>query len=135
MHILTLPSLPPIPPPPSPFPQVWARDLKADLTRLRDHHGVTTVVCLLNEAELRSLKGGGLQLLKPVDGAVQLNPADPYSFNAPGDPTLEPIHLQYSDILVSSLCFHMGQLVPLYATCATTPPPSGPTTFNTSPCP
>jgi hypothetical protein len=36
--------------------QVWARDVKADLARLRDHYGVRTIVCLLNDAELRSLK-------------------------------------------------------------------------------
>ena len=35
---------------------MWARDVKADLTRLRDHYGIKTIVCLLNDAELRSLK-------------------------------------------------------------------------------
>ena len=39
------------------FPiQVWTRDLNVDLIRLRDHFGVTTVVCLLSEVELRCLK-------------------------------------------------------------------------------
>ena len=40
----------------TPAGQTWARDLDADLIRLRDHFGVTTVACLLNDAELRSLK-------------------------------------------------------------------------------
>lgn len=31
------------------------RDLGADLRRLRQHYGVTQLVCLLNDAELRSL--------------------------------------------------------------------------------
>jgi len=38
---------------------VWVRDLKVDLTRLRDHFRVTTIVSLLSEAELRTLKVRG----------------------------------------------------------------------------
>jgi hypothetical protein len=31
----------------------WKRDMTADLSRLRDFFNVTTVVCLLNDYELR----------------------------------------------------------------------------------
>ena len=31
------------------------RDVRMDLRRLKEHFGVTTIACLLNEAELRSL--------------------------------------------------------------------------------
>jgi len=69
---------------------VWERDMRMDLERLRDMHGTTTIVCLLDTYELRSFKIS--EYAKQVEGAgMKFGPHFPIVEMA-APPSVEALH-------------------------------------------